>query len=68
MICAIVSAANAAKFQGYKKGVHQVMFMPLLDGDFAAPIAMVAIMPEAFSDFVERFVADDEYRKPDLEF
>jgi hypothetical protein len=62
MICAIVSAAVAAQFQGYKKGVHQVMFIELRDGTFAAPIDMVEIMPEAFPEFNQRFVSDDEYR------
>lgn len=66
-MCAVVSAEVANQFQNYKKGVHQVMFMPLLDGSFAAPIAMVTIMPEAFPEFTERFVADDEYRNIDLE-
>jgi len=66
MICAIVSPEVANEFQHYKKGVHQVMFLELLDGSFAAPIAMVTIMPEAFPRFTERFVAEDEFKRNEL--
>ena len=67
MICAIVSPEVVSEFQHYKKGVHQVLFMQLLDGNYAAPIAMVSIMPEAFPEYSERFVSEDEFIKNDLE-
>lgn len=61
MTCAIVSADNAALHQGARKGVHQILFMELIDGTWAAPAEMVELIPNAFSDYTIRFVADSEF-------
>lgn len=62
MMSAVVSAENAAIHQGARKGVHQVMFMELYDGTWAAPAEMVDLIPLAFPEFTIRLVADSEYK------
>lgn len=62
MMSAVVSAEIAAIHQGARKGVHQVMFMELYDGTWAAPQEMVDLIPTAFPEYTIRMVSDSEYK------
>lgn len=51
MIAAIVNQQVAEQFQNYQVGVNAVRFFELPNNEWFAPIEMVEIMPEIFTEY-----------------
>jgi len=58
MIVAVVSQSVVDEFQNYVSGINGVHFIELEDGTWFAPIEMVAIMPEVFTEYEMRDLGD----------
>ncbi len=58
MIAAIVTQQVADQFQNYQVGVNAVRFFELPNNEWFAPIEMVELMPEVFTDYETRDLGD----------